>query len=79
MRRSRPPGRLHRARPVLAALAAFASLSDPASRAYYDKKIGQDKRHTQALLCLARRRVDVLFAMLRDRTFYECRPATAVS
>jgi transposase len=60
-------------------LAAFASLGDPASRAYYDKKIGQGKRHTQALLCLARRRVDVLFAMLRDGTFYESRPAAAVS
>jgi transposase len=58
-------------------LAAFASLNDPASRAYYDKKIAQGKRHTQALLCLARRRIDVLFAMLRDGTFYESRPATA--
>jgi hypothetical protein len=55
----------------------FASLNDPASRAYNDKKITQGKRHTQALLCLARRRIDVLFAMLRDGTFYESRPATA--
>lgn len=56
-------------------LSAFAALGDPASRAYYDKKIGQGKHHTQALLCLARRRADVLFAMLRDGTFYEPRPA----
>ncbi len=55
-------------------LSAFASLSDPVSRAYYDKKIAQGKHHTQALLCLARRRADVLFAMLRDGTFYQ--PAT---
>ncbi|MGW1047385.1 IS110 family transposase [Streptomyces sp. NPDC002547] len=55
-------------------LSAFAALSDPASRAYYDKKIDQGKRHTQALLCLARRRADVLFAMLRDGTFYEPQP-----
>ena len=47
-------------------LSAFAALSDPASRAYYDKKINQGKHHTQALLCLARRRADVLFAMLRE-------------
>ncbi|WSV08750.1 IS110 family transposase [Streptomyces sp. NBC_01020] len=60
-------------------LAAFASLNDPASRTYYDKKINQGKCHTQALLCLARRRVDVLFAMLRDGTFYESRPAAADS
>ncbi|CAD5913279.1 transposase [Streptomyces sp. KY75] len=58
-------------------LSAFAALGDPASRAYYDKKIGQGKHHTQALLCLARRRADVLFAMLRDGTFYEPQPATA--
>ncbi|MCC2280561.1 IS110 family transposase [Streptomyces sp. ET3-23] len=60
-------------------LAAFASLADPASRAYYDKKIAQGKHHTQAILCLARRRIDVLFAMLRDGTFYESRPAAAVT
>ena len=58
-------------------LAAFASLADSASRAYYDRKRAQGKTHTQALLCLARRRIDVLFAMLRDGTFYESRPATA--
>lgn len=51
------------------------TLSDPASRAYYDKKSAQGKHHTQALLCLARRRADVLFAMLRDGTFYEPQPA----
>ncbi|GAA2607463.1 hypothetical protein GCM10010424_69470 [Streptomyces lienomycini] len=49
-------------------LSAFAALGDPASRAYYDKKVSQGKHHTQALLCLARRRADVLFAMLRDGT-----------
>lgn len=56
-------------------LSSFASLADPVSRAYYDKKIAQGKHHTQALLCLARRRADVLFAMLRDGTFYEPRTA----
>ncbi|WP_093493300.1 IS110 family transposase [Streptomyces sp. 2112.3] len=55
-------------------LSAFAALADPASRAYYDKKITQGKHHTQALLCLARRRADVLFAMLRDGTFYQPQP-----
>lgn len=51
-------------------LSAFASLNDPASRAYYDRKRAQGKRHKAALICLARRRVDVLFAMLRDREPY---------
>ncbi len=52
-------------------LSAFAALRDPESRAYYDRKIGQGKRHNQALLALARRRSDVLYAMLRDGTIYE--------
>ncbi|MFP5073032.1 transposase, partial [Pseudonocardia nantongensis] len=51
-------------------LSAFASLADPVSRAYYDRKRAQGKRHNAALICLARRRTDVLFAMLRDRTPY---------
>ncbi|GIF05111.1 hypothetical protein Asi03nite_26490 [Actinoplanes siamensis] len=48
-------------------LAAFAALADPVSRAYYDRKRAQGKRHNAALICLARRRCDVLFAMLRDK------------
>ncbi|MFI6084078.1 hypothetical protein ACIBBB_24375 [Streptomyces sp. NPDC051217] len=60
-------------------LSSFAALGDPASRAYYDKKIAQGKHHTQALLCPARRRADVLFAMLRDGTFYEPQPVPAVA
>lgn len=60
-------------------LSAFAALGGPASRASYDKKIAQGKHHTQALLCLARRRADVLFAMLRDGTFYEPQPVRAIA
>ncbi len=56
-------------------LSAFAALRDPISRAYYARKISQGKRHNQALIALARRRCDVLFAMLRDGTFY-CPPTT---
>lgn len=51
-------------------LSAFAALRDPVSRAYYDRKIGQGKRHNEALIALARRRCDVLHAMLRDGTPY---------
>ena len=54
-------------------LAAFASLSDPVSRAYYDRKRAEGKKHNAALICLARRRCDVLYAMLRNGTFYEHR------
>jgi transposase len=44
---------------------AFASLrSAPESRAFYERKRAEGKRHTQALIALARRRVNVLWAML---------------
>ncbi len=52
-------------------LSAFASLrSDPTSRSYYDRKREQGKRHNQALIALAHRRPTVLFAMIRDGSFY---------
>ena len=55
-------------------LSAFACMNaDTASRAYYDKQRARGKTHTQALLRLARQRISVLFAMLRDGTFYEPR------
>jgi transposase len=56
-------------------LAAFASLSHPPSRAYYDRKRAEGKKHNAALICLARRRVDVLHAMLRTNTPYQVKPA----
>jgi hypothetical protein len=52
-------------------LASFASLSSPESRAYYDRKRAEKKRHNAALICLTRRRVDVLHAMLKHRTLYQ--------
>lgn len=56
-------------------LSAFAALRDPTSRDYYARKVQQGKRHNQALIALARRRCDVLFAMLRDGTFYHPKSA----
>jgi transposase len=56
--------------------AAFASLrSSPESRAFYDRKRAEGKRHIQALIALARRRVNVVWAMLRDGTTFEARSA----
>jgi transposase len=55
---------------------AFASLrSSPHSRAFYDRKRAEGKKHTQALIALARRRVNVLWAMLRDGATFEARSA----
>lgn len=58
-------------------LAAFASLRHPPSRAYYDRKRAQGKEHNEATLCLARRRVDVLHAMLTRGEVYRWTPDTA--
>ena len=43
----------------------------PESRNYYDRKRSEGKRHSQAVLCLARRRLNVLWAMQRDNTSYQ--------
>ncbi len=41
-----------------------------ASRAFYDRNRAEGKRHTQAVMALARRRANVLWAMLRDQRRY---------
>ena len=56
---------------------AFCSLSHPDSKAFYRRKRDERKTHHQAVLALARRRVDVLHAMPRNRTPYELRHAKA--
>lgn len=51
-------------------LSAFAALHDPTSRAYYDRKRAEGKKHNAALICLARRRCDVIYAMLKTKEPY---------
>ena len=57
--------------------AQIAIRTDPASRTYYDRKRAEGKTHTQAVIALARRRLNVLWAMLRDHTAYQ--PATTTA
>lgn len=53
-------------------LAAHSSLKNsPASRAYYHRKRSEGKSHKQALIALARRRLNVIWAMLRDQTPFQ--------
>jgi transposase len=55
-------------------LSALASLRNcAASKAFYQRKRREGKGHKQALLALARRRVNVLLALLRDNALYETR------
>lgn len=63
-------------------LAALSSLRNPdgPSRRFYDRKRGERQIHTQALLALARRLVDVLWALLRDgREFTLATPGPATA
>ena len=55
-----------------AASAAFRT-SEP--KAFYERKRAEGKRHNAAVICLARRRCNVMLGMLRDKQPYTVRPA----
>ncbi|MEW2386367.1 IS110 family transposase [Micromonospora sp. NPDC047707] len=46
----------------------------PESRAYYDRKRAEGKRPIQAVICLARRRTNVLWALIRDNRAWQKEP-----
>ncbi|MFE9790093.1 IS110 family transposase [Nocardia salmonicida] len=51
--------------------AQVATIHDPVSRTYYQRKRSEGKNHTQAVIALARRRLNVLWAMMRTGTTYQ--------
>ena len=60
------------------ALISIRSCDD--SRRFYERKRAEGKRHTQAVLALARRRVNVLWALIRDGQCYRANlPVTATA
>jgi transposase len=59
---------------------AFVAIGcDATSRAYYQRKRTEGKIHHQAVIALARRRVNVLHAILRNRQPYNAGHATAAA
>lgn len=56
---------------ILYQSAFTAFTSHPESRAYYDRKRREGKHHVQAVIALARRRANVLWAMLAHNTPYD--------
>jgi transposase len=69
------PQRYHRRLQRVFYTSALVSVQfDPNSRKFYDRKRAEGKRHTQAVLALARRRVNVLWALIRDRRCYQVTP-----
>jgi transposase len=71
----RRPQRYHRRlQRVFYTSALVSSWSDPNSKRFYDRKRAEGKSHVQAVLALARRRVNVLWALIRDRRCYQVTP-----
>ncbi len=53
-------------------LAAFvAAQHDPTAKAYYQRKRSEGKKHNAAIICLARKRCDIILAMLETATPYQ--------
>lgn len=71
----RRPKRYHRGLLRSMYLSAMVSITTcSASKAYYQRKRSEGKGHKQALLALARRRLNVLWAMIRDGECYQGSP-----
>ena len=60
-----------RLRRVMYMSALTAIRCDPASKAYYQRKRDQGKRPIPATICLARRRTNVLYALIRDNRTWQ--------
>lgn len=80
----RRTGNLHRPmrysrklRRVFYLSAAASMMRDGPNRDFYLKKRGQGLKHVQAIIALARRRVDVLWALLRDNREFQVAPPAA--
>lgn len=74
------PKRYHRGLRRVFYLAALSSIKVESgrSRVFYQRKRAEGKLHTQALIALARRLVDLIWALLRDgREFQNTPPLTA--
>jgi transposase len=70
----RPKHYNRRLRHIFYMAAQTAMMRPGPSRDYYLKKRSEGLLHTQALLALARRRIDVLWAMLRDKRLFTSVP-----
>jgi transposase len=69
------PDRYHRGLNRVFYHSAMVSITcSEESRAFYDRKRAEGKKHTQAVLALARKRVNVLWALIRDKRTYQARP-----
>lgn len=74
------PKRYHRPLRNVFYMMALSSLrTEGPSKLFYQRKRDENKLHTQALLALARRMVDVLWALLRDNRAFSPIPPSQVT
>ena len=69
----RARGGNHRLKNAMYIAAFVASQHDPDARAYYLRKRAQGKEHNAAVICVARRRPNIILAMLKTQTPYQPR------
>lgn len=75
----RPKRYSRRLRRVLYLSAQTSIIREGPNRDYYLKKRGEGCKHVQAVIALARRRVNVLWALLRDSRRFTTAPPTAAA
>lgn len=61
----------HRLKNAMFIAAFVATQHDPEARAYYQRKRAEGKKHNAAVTCVARRRCDLILAMLKTGTPYQ--------
>ena len=67
----KPRGGNHRLKNAMFTAAFVATQHDPDARAHYQRKRSQGKRHNAAVVCVARRRCNIILAMLKTQTPYQ--------
>ena len=72
-RTGRSRGGNHRLKNAMFIAAFVATQHDPDARAYYQRKRAQGKEHNAAVICVARRRCNIILAMLKTQTPYQPR------
>ena len=63
-------GSNHRLKNAMFIAAFVASQHDPTAKTYYQRKRTEGKHHNAAIICVARRRCDLILAMLKTQTPY---------
>ena len=67
----KPRGGNHRLKNAMFTAAFVATQHDPDARAHYQRKRSEGKRHNAAVICVARRRCNIILAMLKTQTPYQ--------